>query len=153
MSPFLASLFILPSLCVADRARLSKLPGGVGGDSWRRHQRNMDLFTILSLYGPYERLISPTPLSPLGRPRIWARAHTQSYMICVLGVRTPCGDTPALLHENAPSPNRHDIMPRQYFSQTFWWIFFARVKKYVRDMSSCKIDGWRRRRMGDKNHI
>jgi hypothetical protein len=98
---------------------------GGGGASWRRQQRNMDLFTILTLYDPYERLISPTPLSPVG------------------------GDTPALLHENAPSP----IDMTSCLSNIFHWDFggfFAEVKKYVRDMSAARLTGWWRKRMGGK---
>jgi hypothetical protein len=47
-------------------------------------------------------------------------------------------------------PDRHDIMPRQYFSLRFLADFFAEVKKYVRDMSAARLTGDEEREWGTR---
>jgi hypothetical protein len=70
-------------------------------------------------------------------------------MICVLGVRTPCGDTPAFQHEKAPSPIDITSCLANIFHRHFGG-FFAEVKRHVRDMSAARLTGGEEREWGTR---
>ncbi len=72
-------------------------------------------------------------------PHLSQSAHTVVYDLCARCAHPMRGYARFAARKRA-FPNRHDIMPRQYFSQTFWWIFCKReVKKHVRDMSAARL--------------
>jgi hypothetical protein len=96
------------------------------------------------------------PPPPPPRYHLWPAPasepeRAQSYIICVLGVRTPCGDTPAFQHENAPSRIDMTSCLANIFRRHFGG-FFCRGEKIGSGHVSCKIDGWWWKRMGDKNY-